>query len=157
MKDLTGVYLRLREDKVIGSLKRSIPGEYRTVTEAEHPALLAAGFDFEFARVCTDCPVSVPSLFVSETLSEQKEPVAGVKRGQGEWTFILDTSHGIGAASLWLLCIMDFPDRFLKGLPELSSGSGAVLMRPMKCGWLVGLQSLLLKSIIKNGRRNPEF
>lgn len=157
MNDFFGAGLRRRESKVVSALRRVIPGDYKTVTEAAHPVLSEIGFDFSDARVVEDSTKSAPGLFLATTVAERHEPVAGAIRATGSWTFILDCSAGVGASALWLLTVMDFPDRFIKQLPETSGSSGPVLLRKLRSGWLVGLQATQLKDYIKNGRRDHQL
>lgn len=115
--------------------------------------LYRAGFRFAEARVHKDTLAKpVILLFVGETVTESREPVSGVLRSKGAWTFVQDPTTGTGAQSVWLLTAMDFPDRFVAGLRDVE-GQGAVFMRPLRSGWLVGVQATLLKSIIKNAGR----
>lgn len=153
MNDKAGIQLRIRENGVLTTLRRIIPGEYRAVREISHPTLSEFGFDFENARVVTD-KLKQPFLayFLEDTLSERTDVVAGMIRAKGDWTLVYEVGESTAAASLWVASVMDFPDRFLKGLLSIGISTG-VFMRPMKSGWLVAVQASFLKHIIKNANR----
>lgn len=153
MTDQELIHLRIRENSVLTTLRRIIDGDYKSVREIRNDALAACGFDFEMARVHTDrLKAPILSLLMAETLAENREPVAGILRSRGEWTFIPDGESG-GASGLWLFAALDYPDRFMKQLMPVAAVGGAVCMRPLRQGWLVGVQANLLKSIIKNAKR----
>ena len=157
MNDQAGAQMRIRENSVLTTLRRFIPGEFKALREASHPALLEAGFDFELARVHTDkLKAPVLSLLMAETLAENREPVAGVLRNKGEWTLIPDGESG-GASGLWLFAALDYPDRFVRNIMPVAGVAGAICMRPMRVGWLVGVQAQVLKSIIKHASRPRDY
>lgn len=152
-KDIPGVQLRNRESTVLTTLRRIIPGDYKALREIRNEALTVAGFDFELARVYSQpLKSNVLAVLMADTLSEKQEPVLGISRSRGEWTFIPDGVSG-GASGLWLFAALDYPDRFMRQIMPHAAGCGAVCMRPLKEGWLIGVQAILLKSIIKNANR----
>lgn len=145
--------MRIRENATLSVIRRLVPGAYGALREVHHPALEAAEISFEFASVI-ERPLSKPllHLFAGETLSEARDPMSGFIRNRGNWNLVFDCGGSKTAASLWLLTVMDYPDRFLKTLGGLPTGSG-IFFRPLKDGWLVGFQAQLLKAIIKHGNR----
>lgn len=153
MKDFSLMELRRREANTVTVLRRIIAGDYTTVTEAADPRLEELGFSFQFSRV-SDRPSDRPitHYFTADTVPEGREPILGLQRSKGEWLFIFDCGGTLSSDSLWLLSLMDYPDRFIKGLSGVVSGTG-IHMRPMKCGWLVGVKASLLKHLTKNANR----
>lgn len=157
MNDIEGVQMRMRENSVLTTLRRMIPGDYKAVREISHPALLDAGFDFELACVYKDrLKANVLSMLMAETVAEGREPLLGILRTRGEWTLIPDGESG-GASGLWLFSALDYPDRFMRQVMPVAGVSGTVCMRPLKSGWLVGVQAILLKSIVKNATKQREY
>lgn len=149
MIDPTGIALRMREKKVLSALRRVVPGEYKSIEEVGHPLLFDAGFDFTGGCVRENTNNPLLDLFLGDNVPEKREPVLSVVRAQGAWTLILDTA---GSSGLWLMTCMDYPDRFVKRLP--AGCPGAVFMKSMREGWLVGVQAVILKNIIKHGTRD---
>lgn len=111
------------------------------------------GFDFENARVHTD-QLKQPflSYFLEDTLSERADVLAGIVRSKGDWTFVYEVGGSSSSANLWVVTLMDFPDRFLKGLAGMGTAPG-IFIRPMKTGWMVAVQASFLKHAIKNANR----
>lgn len=155
MNDPTGCRMRYKEKSVVTAMQRVVPGEYKAVAEIEHPVLSEAGFCFAEATVFTQAlKRPILNVFLSEKPAERQEPLCSVIRGKGTWTFVVDPALGAGAAAVWLLTVVDFPERFLKPLCGACDGAGSIFMRPLKQGWLVAVQATFLKTIIKNGRRD---
>lgn len=139
-----------REQKVLGILKRFVPGDFKEVAEIYSPDLHAAGFDFEAASVANPSSGCVAALWRSPTVPLNTKPFREVTQAAGDWVFVIDPQFGAGHDSLWIMSYVDNPSQVVKAFEAVGPTQGMLVLKAHQGKFMIAVQALLLKSICKN-------
>ena len=145
-----GIFSDNRRDevKILATLKKIVPGDYRDLAGADAPELNAAGIVLSQCGIAPSCPVL--GLLFEPVIKVRNALVKQVLDADGEWVLVQDSKLGTIREGLWVLCSCDRPAGILEKLGDASRSDGVVIVRPVKGRWIVALQGGVLKGIMKN-------
>lgn len=151
MIDNFNKFEKRHDRKILGMLRRTVPGEYLGLADIEHPLLDQLDLNLAEAIATPPANGAMASLFRAPGIPVRTKPFDQLMKSPESVLIFFDPAFGEGSYdSLWVCFLCDDPAIWFKALSVLDVKEGMTLIKHHRGQHLIALSGTTLKSIFKN-------